>query len=84
VYGAVDPRGVLHDGEPMRLDGRTLKLHLPFAERDDLELGRRADELLIRVGPHRRALVLPDSLKRREVAGARMNGDWLEVTFDDD
>jgi arsenite-transporting ATPase len=83
LYGDVDPRAVLHHGEPLRLEGRTLKLHLPFAERDELELGRRQDELLVRVGPHRRALLLPDSLKRRQVVSARMNGDWLEVTFDE-
>jgi len=35
----------------------------------------------VRVGPYRRALVLPDSLKRRQVEGATMTGDWLEVTF---
>jgi arsenite-transporting ATPase len=88
LYGDLDPRAVLHRGEPMRLDrgadgqSYVLSLHLPFAERDDLDLGRRGDELLIRVGPHRRNLLLPDSLRRREVAGAHMEGDWLEVTFD--
>jgi arsenite-transporting ATPase len=83
IYGDLDPRAILHAGEPMRLDGRVLKMHLPFAERDELELGRRDDELIVRVGPHRRALLLPDSLRRREVVGAHMNGDWLEVTFDE-
>jgi arsenite-transporting ATPase len=81
LYGDVDPRAVLHHGEPLRLDGRVLKLHLPFVDRDDLELARHGDELLVRVGPHRRALMLPDSLRRREVVGATMNGDWLEVAF---
>jgi arsenite-transporting ATPase len=81
IYGGIDPRAVLHHGEPLRLDGRVLKLHLPFVDRDDLELARHGDELLVRVGPHRRALMLPDSLRRREVVGATMNGDWLEVEF---
>jgi arsenite-transporting ATPase len=44
-------------------------------------VGRHDDELLVRVGPHRRAIVLPDSLKRRQVAGAKLEGDWLEVRF---
>ena len=35
---------------------------------------------LVRVGPYRRAVVLPDSLRRREVAGARMVGDRVEIT----
>jgi len=58
-----------------------LALQLPFADKDELELGRRNDELLVRVGPYRRALVLPDSLKRRQVEGATMAGEWLEVSF---
>jgi len=83
-----DPSAVLHDGQPLRLERRggahVLALHLPFADRDELELGRRDDELLVRVGPHRRALLLPDSLKRRAVAGATMVDDWLEITFEEE
>jgi arsenite-transporting ATPase len=85
LYGDVDPTGVLHHGEPLRVEQRgalfVLCLGLPFADRDDLEVGRRHDELLVRVGPHRRAIMLPDSLRRREVAGARLAGAWLEVSF---
>jgi arsenite-transporting ATPase len=54
---------------------------LPFADRDDLELGRRNGELHVRVGAQRRSLALPDSLRRRTVRGATMVGDRLEVTF---
>jgi len=85
LYGERDPAARLYDGPSLKIRKRgknhVLALPLPFAERDDLELGRHDDELLVRVGPHRRALVLPDSLKRRDVAGAKLNGDWLEVTF---
>jgi len=86
VYGELDPTGVLHRGELMRIeargDGLVLGLELPFAEKDDLEVARRDNELLVRIGPHRRAIMLPDSLRRREVAGATMTGSWLEVMFD--
>ena len=85
LYGDVDPASVLHDGEPVKVERRgtnsVLSIQLPFTERDDLEVGRHDGELLVRVGPYRRALVLPDSLKRREVSGARMVGGRLEVTF---
>jgi len=36
---------------------------------------------VLTVGPHRRTLVLPDSLARREVAGARFVEDRLVVEF---
>jgi len=75
LYGDLDPAARLHEGQPLRVkrrDGRTtLSLDLPFADRDDLELGRRGDELLVRVGPYRRAVTLPDSLRTRPVRDAR-------------
>jgi arsenite-transporting ATPase len=46
-----------------------------------VELSRRADELLLRVGPYRRAVMLPDSLRRRDVSGARLEAGCLTVTF---
>ena len=85
LYDGVEPAAVLHQGETLRVERKdgvhVLRLQLPFADKDELELGRRDDELLVRVGPHRRAIVLPDSLRRRVVAGASMEGEWLEVTF---
>jgi arsenite-transporting ATPase len=85
LYDDLDPAGVLHPGEPMQIHRRgstyELVLELPFADKDDLELGRRDDELLIRVGSHRRALLLPDSLRRRPVGAAQLRDGRLRVTF---
>jgi len=85
LYAGVDVAAVLHHEPPFAVSRRdealVLSISLPFADRDDLELGRRDGELLVRVGPHRRAVALPDSLRRRSVAGATMVGDRLEVTF---
>jgi arsenite-transporting ATPase len=88
LYGDTDPADVLHTGCPLRVETRDgqpiLSIELPFADRDDLDLGRKDGELLVRVGAHRRAVVLPDSLRRRPVRGATMVGDRLEVTFGTD
>jgi len=87
LYRSVVPTAVLHDGEPLtvtRVDGTmVLTLELPFADHDDLEVGRLHDELLVRVGPYRRALMLPDSLRRRRVGSASLRSGLLRVTFDD-
>ena len=85
LYGDLDPVEILHHGEPLRVeitDGLyELVQELPFADRDDLEVGRRGDELLVRIGPYRRALVLPDSLRRRPVEGASLRNGTLRITF---
>ena len=85
LYGDVDPGAVLHRDEPLRVetcgDGYLLHIALPFAERDDLELGRNGSELLVRVGPHRRSIVLPDALVRRSVTDAALARGALTVSF---
>lgn len=86
VYGDLDPAARLHEGQPLRITRRgartTLTLELPFADRDDLELGRRADELLVRVGPYRRAVTLPDSLRTKRVTDASLRQGRLRVVFE--
>jgi arsenite-transporting ATPase len=85
LYGAHDPAARLTDVEPFRVEAEgealVLSMHLPFTEKHEVELGRRNGELLVAVGPHRRAVVLPESLRRREVGGARLDGDRLVVDF---
>ena len=85
LYGDVDAAAVLHTDRPLQVErragGLVLSLALPFADKDDLEVGHRGDELHVRVGPQRRTVALPDSLRRRSVRGATMVGDRLEVTF---
>ncbi len=75
-FGASDPLRVVGHGGAMALE-----VELPFTDRDEVELSRRADELLLRVGPYRRAVMLPDSLRRRDVAGATLVDGCLTVSF---
>ena len=86
VYGDLDAAARLHEGQPLRVSRRngrtTLALDLPFADRDDLELGRRGDELLVRVGPYRRAVILPDSLRTKAVRDASLKQGTLKVVFE--
>jgi arsenite-transporting ATPase len=85
LYDRHSPADLLHDGVPLRVErtrsGYRLTLELPFADRDDLEVGRRDDELLVRVGPYRRSVLLPDSLRRRKVTKASLRDGKLDVSF---
>lgn len=85
LYGDDDPARHRADVAPMRLErtdaGDVLSVDLPFTDRDELVLGRREDELLVRVGPYRRSILLPDSLKRRQVLDAALRDGALSVTF---
>ncbi len=85
LYADSDVAARLSFTEPFRVeasgDALLLSVQLPFTDRGDVNLGRTGDELVLTVGPHRRALVLPDSLVRREVCGARFVDDRLVVEF---
>jgi arsenite-transporting ATPase len=85
LYGDQDPTAILHRGDPLRVEineGRyELVQELPFADRDELDVGRRGDELLVRIGPYRRAFMLPDSLRRRPVETAALRDGTLRITF---
>lgn len=54
---------------------------LPGAIRDDLDLVRRGDELVVTAGPFRRIVPLPSALRRCTVAGAALRDGTLRIRF---
>ncbi|MFD7688872.1 ArsA family ATPase [Streptomyces sp. NPDC059781] len=56
-------------------------LPLPGARRDELDLIRRGDEIVVTAGPFRRTVPLPSALRRCTVAGAALREDELRIRF---
>ncbi|NEC74488.1 ArsA family ATPase, partial [Streptomyces rochei] len=56
-------------------------LPLPGAVREDLDLVRRGDELVVTAGPFRRIVPLPSALRRCTVDGAALREGTLAVRF---
>jgi arsenite/tail-anchored protein-transporting ATPase len=85
VYEDADETKVLHLDEPIRVQKRgpwyVLSLQLPFIDRDNLDIHRKAEELVVRVGSYKRTLILPHALQRLEVREARFVEDRLELRF---
>jgi arsenite/tail-anchored protein-transporting ATPase len=85
VYGERDETKVLHRDNPIKVRKRgpwyVLSMRLPFAERADLDIHRKADELYVRVGSFKRNLILPHALQRLEIKQARFTEEGLEVRF---
>ncbi len=81
-----DPASVLYSAFTQRLvvgrDGATLRLELPFAAKGDLSLKKIGDELVIRVGPHKRTLLLPSALSGYTPSGAAFDDGALKISFD--
>jgi arsenite-transporting ATPase len=85
VYGDTDVVEVLHREEPIRIRKRgtsyVLSMRLPFAERSDLDVHRKGDELVVKVGQYKRTLILPQTLQRLTIREASFVDDHLEVRF---
>ena len=84
VFAGIDPQAVLHDRVSERLelgvDAATLRLDLPFADKDDVQLNKVGLELIVRVDGHKRTLMLPPvmqelSSRRRRVCRRRPDRD---------
>jgi arsenite-transporting ATPase len=89
LYGEADPAAdVVGATELLALertpDGFVLSISLPLARRDDVDLARSGDELVVTVGGHRRVLALPSALKRCTVGGATLVDGRLRVRFEPD
>ncbi len=85
LFGETDPTDRLSEGRPFRVedDGENVVMivGMPFAEHADVDMMRHEHELFVTVGPYRRSIVLPDSLRRRHVLGAKLHEGELRVTF---
>ncbi len=85
VYGDQDGTAIMYVDNPIVVKKRgsfyVLSMHLPFAERGNLDIHRKGEELYIRVGSYKRNLILPQALQRLEVKQARFVDDGLEVRF---
>jgi arsenite/tail-anchored protein-transporting ATPase len=82
---ALDPAAVLHDSITQQLDvterGACLRLPLPLAEKNKIELKKAGLELIVGVNGQRRTIALPSALAGFEPTGARFDDGALEVTF---
>ncbi|MFG1689229.1 ArsA family ATPase [Nonomuraea sp. NPDC049269] len=81
MYGEADPFADPGVEPPLRLSADELALALPGADRADVDLARKGDELIITAGPYRRILALPAALARRRISGAALRDGVLRVRF---
>lgn len=59
----------------------SLEVYLPGIPKNQVELSKTGDELNIRIGNHRRNLVLPQALAMLQPSGAKMEEDYLKIRF---
>jgi len=58
-----------------------LELKLPFVMKDQIDVSRHNEDLVVRIGTFKRNILLPRSVVNLDVVSARMNEDRLTVRF---
>ncbi|NTW55616.1 MAG: TRC40/GET3/ArsA family transport-energizing ATPase [Chlorobiaceae bacterium] len=85
LYGDEDPSKVYYSVNAFEIrqtrDGFELELRIPGIPKDQVQLSKSADELNIRIGNHRRNIVLPQVLAALRTNGADMVDDRIIVRF---
>ncbi|WP_088890878.1 TRC40/GET3/ArsA family transport-energizing ATPase [Leptolyngbya ohadii] len=87
LYDNEDPSQVYYKETTLRVvqeqNQYSLEVYLPGIPKNKVELSKTGDELNIRIGNHRRNLVLPQALAALQPAGAKMEEDYLKIRFAD-
>jgi arsenite-transporting ATPase len=80
-----DPFALPPHREPMSMRSEAgeyvLSLALPLADKRDIDLVRKGNEIVLTVGGHRRVLALPSALSRCEISRAGLADGRLELRF---
>lgn len=88
IYKDSNPLQRFFKDEPYRLTKRdgnySLKLKLPFISKQDVELNKLHEELIIRIGGFKRHIMLPRQVASLNVVKAKLDGEYLNVMFKGD
>mgnify|MGYP001038459423 FL=1 len=84
-FGEQMPSQFFYRGQSRKIsrtgEGYMLEMALPFAEKGDIRLSQRGDELTVRVGGYKRNIFLPRTLLGRDALGAKLESCNLKIRF---
>jgi len=85
LYGESDPTRSFYDRRPIEFvhenGSYLIRVHLPFVQKHEVELTKVGEELIFKVGSIRRNLILPRTYIPLEPRRAKLEGDYLVISF---
>ncbi len=85
LYKDKDPTKTFYSESPynfLKKDGTyLLHIRLPFISKEDIDLGRAGDELVVRIGSFKRHVPLPRRIATTDPSGAKIEGKNLIISF---
>ncbi|MDE7273919.1 MAG: ArsA family ATPase [Lachnospiraceae bacterium] len=84
IFRACNPNDVLFQQKiyEVNAEERSLRIYLPFADKEELRLEQEKNELLVGVRNENRRFPIPPEFAGMEVAGARFENGYLNIRFD--
>jgi arsenite-transporting ATPase len=88
LFGDDDAAAVMYAGLAREISSEngttTLRVAVPFAERDEISVKKVEQELVVSAGRERRTIILPEALARRTPTKAKLEEGSLLVAFSTD
>lgn len=85
IFDDKDPASVFFHGKGQTIEqhgtGFTLRMPLPFASKEQVDLLQTGDELVVQVGDYKRNLILPRALATMQVMSAKLDDGELRIVF---
>lgn len=85
LYSDIDPAEKFSEQSPYQFrkvdDVYQLAMQLPFLTKQEVNLTKHGDELIVTIGGFKRHVVLPRSLSNTKATGAKLTGRQLVITF---
>ena len=87
LYSEVDPIAFYQNEKAYEFskdgDQYKISLLLPFIEKDEIQLAKSNDEVVVQIGGFRQHIPLPRSLTDKQPSGAKLVENRLVITFSD-
>ena len=83
IYGSLSPEDILYADTPyiFRKVGEDyfLDIKIPFLTKKEVELSKRNEELIVRIGGFKRHVLLPRNIAARQPSGAKVERDKVVI-----
>ncbi|KJE49625.1 MULTISPECIES: ArsA family ATPase [Acidiplasma] len=85
IYGENDPYDIFYKGKPIEFTKHgndvIVKIKLPYATKENLDLFNKGGELVVEVGNWKRIMYLPQTMANMEPAAAELKNGYLYITL---
>lgn len=88
LYANINPASQFSDESPYQFrkteGAYQLSVRLPFLSKEEIELTKYGDELIVTIGGFKQHVALPRSLSNKKTTGAKLTKERLVITFEAD